>query len=102
MSDITELQTDARLCPVCPDEMDCETLVEPEIDGDHRYYECQVCGYAFGWSRVSDGVKVEGSCAIGVPESVRKTASLPAMRAEQIIAGRTSAAVPLGMPMFRK
>lgn len=83
MSEVMEVQADAKPCanPECPT-LDPEStvfnsLVEPEVDGDHRYYECEECGYAFGYERVGEGIRVEGACAAGVPESVRRAASAP-------------------------
>lgn len=74
MSDtFSEVQATARWCPVCPDELGKQTLVEPEQDGDHLFYECEECGYAFGYERITEG-RIEGSCALGIPENVRKAA----------------------------
>ena len=69
----------ARPCPLrCQDEHGLHGVAEPEQDGEHRYHECTNCGYAFGWARVdvlSVQVKSEGSCAVGVPEDLRRRAS---------------------------
>lgn len=83
MSEPSLMQVESSEKP-CPN-TECEThdpestvygaLVEPEVDGDHRYWECEECGYAFGYERIETGTRVEGNCAIGVPESVRKGAS---------------------------
>lgn len=97
MSSLSELQADEKQCPLC------QEWVEPEVDGDHRYYECQECLYAWGYERVSEGTRVEGSCAIGVPEAVRKAASLPAEKAAAILdreerQNRPASPISLGMP----
>jgi hypothetical protein len=54
---------------------------EPEADGPLRYYACP-CGFEFGYSAAAPEA---GSCALGVPESVRRALS---------IAGR-SAGIPV-------
>lgn len=53
-------------CPLCG------TLTEPELDGDHKYYECEsddCVGYAWGYTRLEDS---DPDCAIGVPLAVRQ------------------------------
>ena len=99
-ANLSELQADAKYCPVCPEENGQQTFVEPEVDGEYQYWECPECGYAWGWHKV-EGTRVEGSCAIGVPEAVRKAASLPAQRAQEILEGREKPVVQLGMPRLR-
>jgi hypothetical protein len=66
--------TEERPCanPDCDEEQ-----VEPETDGDVRFWECESCGYAWGYERLSEATKIEGSCSLGVPESVRRAASGP-------------------------
>lgn len=84
-SRVQEAVADGKICPMTPDECERSEVVEPEIDGEHMYYECPDCGYAWGYQRV-EGLSVEGNCAIGVPEEVRREASAPmeqAMRKEQ-------------------
>lgn len=100
MSEITQTQIDGRECPICGE------MAEPEIDGDHRYWEClsDECeagpGYAWGYERVEEGTRVEGSCSIGVPESVRKAASAPM---ESVIAReRQAQPVNLGLTIGRR
>lgn len=56
----------------CPGYED-PSYVEPEIDGGHRYWECWECGATFGYERVAP--PDDSSCAIGVPEQVRKAYS---------------------------
>lgn len=51
------------------------SIAEPEQDGDHLFYECVTCGFAFGWEKKPQTVATEGSCAIGVPEDIRRAAS---------------------------
>lgn len=72
MSDLVEVQVDAQPCF----DPECGGLAEPEIDGTVRYLECQECGSTFGFVKVQNPVKVE-SCALGVPEDVRRAASAP-------------------------
>lgn len=71
---VTEVEADERPCqnPDCDNEH-----VEPEVDGDHRYWECEDCGYAFGYERIDESTRIEGNCSIGVPEDVRRQASAP-------------------------
>lgn len=74
MADIMETQQDERPCPICG------SMTEPELDGDHLYYECWAdeCegnGYAFGHRKVDPGVQI-GSCERGIPEGVRRAASI--------------------------
>lgn len=53
---------------------ECGGLAEVEIDGDHRYFECQECGFAFGYERIGISVQAD-NCAVGVPETLRRAAS---------------------------
>lgn len=56
----------------------CRGRAEPEQDGDHTYFECLECGYAFGFTRLETvAVQRDGACAVGVPEDIRRAASLP-------------------------
>jgi hypothetical protein len=64
----------AKMCPVCPEELGQETLVEPEIDGDLLYWECQECYYTWGWTKVEDNLKPVDSCALGISPELRKAA----------------------------
>lgn len=45
---------------------------QPEADGDLRYYACR-CGFEFGFER---DAPQEGACSLGVPEDVRRKASI--------------------------
>ncbi len=83
MSLVQETQADMKQCPMFPDECTNAEGVEPEVDGEHRYWECLECGYSWGYERVGDGLQIEGNCAIGVPEEVRKQASAPMEKALQ-------------------
>lgn len=59
---------------------ECGATAEPEQDGEHRYYECPACGFAFGYQRLRPqavGVNPDGACAVGIPEDVRRRASQP-------------------------
>jgi hypothetical protein len=51
-------------------------MAEPEEDGDFRYWACDTCGYEFGYHPVPS--TVDSSCQLGVPEDVRRKASVPA------------------------
>jgi tRNA(Ile2) C34 agmatinyltransferase TiaS len=56
----------------------CGGRAEPEQDGDHLYFECTDCGYAFGFSRMETALQQStGTCAVGIPEDVRRAASQP-------------------------
>lgn len=56
----------------------CGGRAEPEQDGDHTYFECVECGYAFAFQRVETvAVNPEGRCSVGIPEDVRRAASQP-------------------------
>jgi len=97
MSDlVTEIQIEDRWCPVCPEEFGNQSLVEPEVDGQHRYWECQNCGYAWGYELISEGSELNGACSMGVPEAVRRAASFSPE--EKTATGP----VLLGMPSFRR
>ena len=87
MSEITQVESEERACPVCGE------VAEPEVDGDYRYWECEneecdTPGYTWGYEKVEDGVRIEGSCSLGIPEDVRRRASAP-MEAAQRQSGPT-------------
>ena len=76
-------------CPVCG------KLVEPEMDGDLRYYECldddcEAGGYLFGYERIQTDDSAD--CQIGVPESVRRAGPPP----------EKSSVVPLGLSIGKR
>jgi hypothetical protein len=50
-----------------------DLTAEPECDGLLRYFECFVCGKAFGFVYLSE----EGTsgCSLGIPEDLRKSVS---------------------------
>ena len=89
---LSETQVDDGVRPCANPECHNEG-VEVEQDGDHLYFECEECGFAFGWTRLSD--QPEGNCSIGVPESVRRSASLPA--STYVERERPGAPVDLGL-----
>jgi hypothetical protein len=62
---------------------ECAGTAEPEQDGDHRYWACAACGFAFGYEKVAQTATV---CSAGVPQS-------PAAEIEP---------VSLGMPSLRR
>lgn len=69
---------DARRCP----DGDCGAIAEPEQDGDHRYFECTHCGYGFGYARLDTlSVSSTSTCAVGIPEDIRRAASAVTERA---------------------
>jgi hypothetical protein len=59
---------------------ECAGVAEVEVDGDHRYFECMECGFCFGYERIS--VSTDETCAIGVPEDLRRSASAPMEQAQ--------------------
>lgn len=61
---------------------ECSGRAEPEQDGDHTYFECEECGYAFGFTRLETvAVQPDGACSVGVPEDLRRAASQPMTKA---------------------
>lgn len=106
-SSVTELgQVEVRDCadPECLAESGPGTA-EPEQDGDHRYFICQVCGFEFGWDRMPTetlAVGQDGSCSVGVPEEVRKAASGLHDRAQAQIDRQQSAPVNLGLKIGKR
>jgi hypothetical protein len=62
----------ARECPVCPDEYDTVTIVEPDVEDQTEFFSCPECGYEWGWSKIETP---QDTCAMGVPEDVRRRAS---------------------------
>lgn len=56
-----------------PECLQKQPSAEPESDGELRYYACS-CGFEFGYEQAAP---VEGNCQIGVPEEVRRIASVP-------------------------
>jgi hypothetical protein len=59
---------------------DCAGVAEPEEDsaegGMLRYFTCSRCGMEFGYELVRDE-DAAGNCSMGIPESVRRVASVP-------------------------
>lgn len=51
----------------------CGRMAEPEQDGDVLYFACS-CGFESGYRRVA---AADPSCQLGVPEDVRRQASVP-------------------------
>lgn len=58
---------------------ECTGMAEPEVDGDHKYFACLACGFEFGYQKADTNLipSSEGTCAIGVPESIRAAFSPP-------------------------
>lgn len=68
------VQVEEDLVP-CRDS-ECDGQAEEEIDGNYRYRVCQSCGFTFAY----EPIEVAGGgdhCAIGVPETLRRSASGP-------------------------
>lgn len=97
---LQQVESAEKECPVCRDEFDIEVLVEPEVDGEHRYWECEDCGYAWGYERIEQGVRIEGNCSVGVPESVRRAASAPMEKAMAQEAAKQP--VPIGLTIGKR
>jgi hypothetical protein len=59
---------------------DCGGVAEPEEEltdgGVLRYFACSKCEMEFGYEVIPDGAAA-GSCSLGIPEGVRRAASLP-------------------------
>jgi hypothetical protein len=62
---------------------ECIGTAEVEVDGDHRFYVCEACGFEFGHKK-SEGTSLNSdNCGIGVPESLRRRASAATQSAIQ-------------------
>lgn len=63
----------------CPDS-DCAAVAEPEEEltegGLLRWWICGTCGTEFGYVVIKDDAQA-GTCALGIPEGVRRVASAP-------------------------
>lgn len=59
---------------------ECAGIAEPEEDlaegGTLKYWVCRTCGMEFGFRLVKDE-QAAGSCSLGIPEDVRRAASVP-------------------------
>lgn len=62
-----------------PECLQVQPSAQPETDGDLLYYACP-CGYEFGYQQVRQG---EGTCAAGLPESVRHAVSFAPAQDQQ-------------------
>lgn len=77
---------------------ECDGQGEPDGDNELKYYTCDNCGYEFGYQRIPQTVISEdqaGNCSVGIPEEVRRRASVPmelALREQQ---RREAGPVPL-------
>ncbi len=58
----------------------CAGIAELDTDGEIGFYDCQICGYTFGWHITRERIipKSDGACAVGITEAVRRAASAPA------------------------
>lgn len=87
MSEVIEWRDGPVPCfdPECVDPTGARSVAEPDGDNELRYYTCETCGSEFGFQRVPENAIVPdgegGSCSIGVPEAVRRRASVPMERA---------------------
>lgn len=52
----------------------CPGVAEPEQDGSYRYHACVECGYCFNYEAIP--TPGTDTCAIGVPEAVRRAADI--------------------------
>lgn len=72
---MTERYEQNRFCI----DSECGGIAEPEEDltegGVMRYYVCRTCETEFGYELLKDQAQ-EGTCSMGIPEPVRKAASL--------------------------
>jgi hypothetical protein len=60
-------------------------VAEPESDGELRYYACARCGYEFGYQMARQDA---GTCSLGVPEAIRRAASIePAQEPQPVFLG---------------
>lgn len=96
---ITQVESEERPCPLCG------VMAEPEADGELRYWvceneECEAPYYEWGYEKIEEGVRLEGNCAIGIPESVRRAASAPMEGA--IAKERQAQPVELGLTIGRR
>jgi len=90
----------------CRDE-ECVGTAEVEVDGDHQYHVCGLCGFEFNHKRVDPNKRAEDACAIGVSEPLRRAASaapegaLAALAREEAVQSGTvnvGATIPFGRP----
>lgn len=93
MVELTQAQSQDQPCPLCG------TLTEPELDGQHIYYECEsddcdTPGYTWGYMSIQ--APDSEDCAIGVPRSVRAAASAPAERALAADQARQPVSITIG------
>jgi hypothetical protein len=97
---VRQIDDGLRACPIGDPESEmydpdaCPgSTCEVERDGDHEYWECEECGYAFGHRLAEEtgGLRISSadSCQAGIPEEVRRRASPPAQGPAQLIAGST-------------
>lgn len=61
--------------PECVDEHGKPGRMEPEEDGDLRYFACTLCFREDGYERIQTDVQ---GCQLGVPLEIRQRAQTPA------------------------
>ncbi len=71
MADLAGPGVDAGSQRPCPS---CGTAVAPELDADLHYFECEKCGYQFGWLR-NTPADTEMACPAGLPLAEQKVAT---------------------------
>jgi hypothetical protein len=97
---VTERQDEQRPCF----DPDCGGIAEPEQDGEHcKYWSCADCGNDFGFERLQPNVITEdadGTCQVGIPEAIRRSASQGMTKAISEEAAR--APVEIGLTIGKK
>jgi len=77
---VTNRWVDAPVPCLDPECAERGGMAEPESDGDLHYYACTICGYEGGYEQA---VPAEGNCSLGIPEKVRRAASIPLSQEQQ-------------------
>lgn len=96
---ISQVESEERECPLCG------VLAEPEVDAELRYWvceneDCEVPLYEWGYEKIEEGVRVEGNCSVGIPESVRRASSAPMEKA--LLDQKPVGVVDLGLTIGRR
>ena len=97
----TDLLDKAVPCrdPSCEDpETGERSLAEPDQDGEHKYYVCEVCGMEFGYTQIEQAAAT-GNCSIGVPETTRRALS---GTMEKLMTERDPNKVSLGLTVGKR
>lgn len=92
MSEVQEITAEEKPCR----DPDCPGIAEPEIDGEHRFWWCTICGFEFDYEIVSD-LQTGDSCQAGISEGVRRAfAETPG-----VAANPASVSDPNARPLFQ-